>query len=278
MPPAYVYHPVLFYLITILTALTLGPITAYLNNLKGMEQLQLSLLLFGLCVPCITAVVMIYASHNKILIQDFWKRLLLFKISPTYLIVILLLMPCAVFLATWLSLFFGYPTDQFSITNEFSVMKGWAILGVAIPLLLAPIIEELGWRGYGVDSLRAYFNLFTTSVLFGLLWGVWHLPAFFIKGYYHNQLWHLGIIYVINFFVSLFVIAILMNWVYYKTSRSIPAIILFHSVLNLSSILFKTEPFTKCIVTVLLCVVSIIVIVYDRDFFFSDSDIPMIQK
>ena len=84
MPPAYVYHPVLFYLITILIALTLGPITAYLSNQKGMEQLQLPLLLFGLCVPCITAVTMIYASHNEMLIQDFWERLLLFKISPDF--------------------------------------------------------------------------------------------------------------------------------------------------------------------------------------------------
>ena len=271
MPPAYVYHPVLFFLITILTPLALSPIVAYLSTQKGIEQFQLPPLFFVLCVPCITAVAMIYASHNEILIQDFWERLLHFKISPSYLMVILFLMPCVVVLATGLSLFFGYSTDQFSITNEFSVMKGWTFLGIAIPMLLAPIIEELGWRGYGVDSLRAYFNLFTTSLLFGLLWAAWHLPEFFIKGYYHNKLWDLGAIYVINFFVSVFVIAILMNWVYFKTGRSIPAIILLHSVLNLFSMLFKTEPFTKCIVTILLCVISVIVIVYDSDFFFSDS-------
>ena len=46
MPPAYVYHPVLFYFITILIALVLGPVAAYLSNQKGMEQLQLPLLLF----------------------------------------------------------------------------------------------------------------------------------------------------------------------------------------------------------------------------------------
>jgi uncharacterized protein len=272
MPITYVYHPVVFYLITILIALIVGPIARYLS------KLQLPLLLFNLCAPCITAVAIIFASHNEILIQDFWARLLIFKISPTYLLVILLLMPCAIFLATGFSLLFGYSTDQFSITSEMSVMKGWSFLGIAIPLLLAPIIEELGWRGYGVDSLRAYFNLFTTSVLFGLLWALWHLPTFFIKGYYQNQLWHLGAIYVINFFVSVFVVAILMNWVYYKTGRSIPAVILFHSVLNLSAILFKTEHFTKCIVTVLLCVVTVGVVVYDSNFFFTDSVIPMIQK
>lgn len=277
MPPACLYHPLVFFLITISVALALGPITAYLSQ-KGMEQFQMPLLLFGLCVPCITSIAMIYASHNKVLIQDFWERLMDFKISFTYLMVILLLMPCILFLATGLSLFFGYSSDQFSLASDFSVMRGWVVLGIAIPLILAPIIEEVGWRGYGVDSLRAFFNLFTTSVLFGLLWAVWHLPAFFIKGYYQNQLWNLGILYVVNFFVSVFVIAILMNWIYYKTGRSIPAIILFHSVLNLSSVLFKTEPFTKCIVTVFLLVVTTIVIVYDRDFFFNDSVIPMIQK
>ena len=62
MPPAYVYHPVWFYLITISIALALAPIAAYLSNQKGMEKFQLPLLLFGLCVPCITAVAMIYAS------------------------------------------------------------------------------------------------------------------------------------------------------------------------------------------------------------------------
>ncbi|NGX59605.1 MAG: hypothetical protein KR126chlam3_00758 [Chlamydiae bacterium] len=269
MPPPTIYHPVVFYLVTILIAFILGLIAAY-----AMKQLQMPLLLLNLCVPCITAIVMIFASRNEILIQDFWNRLFLFKISPNYLIVILFLMPCIVFLATAISLLFGYSTAQFSISNDLSVMKGWAILGIAIPLLLAPIIEELGWRGYGVDSLRANFNLFTTSVIFGLLWAVWHLPAFFIKGYYHNQLWDLGTIYVINFFVSVFVIAFLMNWVYYKTDRSIPAVMLFHSILNLSFMLFKTEPFTKCIVTILLCAIIISIIVYDRNFFFNQSIIP----
>jgi membrane protease YdiL (CAAX protease family) len=271
MPPAYLYHPVVFFLITLLIAFALGPVASYLSHKKGMERFQFPLLLFALCVPCMTSVAMIYASQNEGLIQDFWMRLMDFKISFNYLMVILFFMPCVLFLSTGVSLLFGYSRDQFSLANDFSVMKGWAVLGIVMPLVLAPIIEEIGWRGYGVDSLRAFFNLFTTSVIFGILWAVWHLPAFFIKGYYHNQLWHLGIVYVVNFFVSVFVLAILMNWVYYKTGRSIPAVILFHSVLNLFSMAFKTEPFTKCIVTVFLFIVSIFVIVYDRVFFFSDS-------
>jgi membrane protease YdiL (CAAX protease family) len=266
-----VYHPVLFYLITMFAALAFCPIAIYLSNQSGLEKFQLPLLLLGLSVPCITALAMIYASSDAILVADFWKRLLLFKINAPCLLFILLLMPCVICLATWISLFFGYSAEQFSMTKEMSAMKGWAILGIAIPLLLAPLIEELGWRGYGVDSLRAYFNLFKASMLFGFLWALWHLPTFFVKGYYQNELWNLGIVYVINFFVSVFVIAILMNWIYYKTDRSIPAIVLFHAVLNFSSMILRTQQFTKCIATTLLCVIAIIVIAYDRDYFFSNA-------
>jgi membrane protease YdiL (CAAX protease family) len=249
----------------------LCPVAAYLSNRRATNRLQASLLLLNLCVPGITALIMIYASQNELLIDDFWRRLLLIKMSPIYFLVIVFFMPCVVYLATGLSLLLGYSTDQFSISDEFSVIKGWTILGVIIPLVLAPGFEELGWRGYGVDSLRAYCNVFTTSVIFGILWAVWHLPAFFIKGYYHNQLWNMGLLYVVNFFVSVFLMAFLTNWVYFKTSRSIPAVILFHSVLNLSSMALKTKPCTKCLVTVLLFVIVLLIVFCDADFFFNIS-------
>jgi membrane protease YdiL (CAAX protease family) len=55
-------------------------------------------------------------------------------------------------------------------------------------------------------------------------------------------------------------VAFLHNWIYYKSDRSIPAVILFHAVNNLSSSLLQTEQFTKCIVTAILIVISVIVL------------------
>lgn len=270
------YHPGWFYSIIMFAALLLCPVAVYLSNHEHLKRFLLPLMFLGLSVPCITALVMIYTSSDGALISDFWHRLLLFKVNASYLLFILLLMPCVICLATWISLFFGYSTEQFSMTKEMSVMKGWAILGIAIPLILAPLIEELGWRGYGVDSLKAYFNLFNASMLFGFLWAAWHLPAFFVKGYYQNELWKMGIVYVINFFVSCIVFAFLMNWVYYKTGRSIPAIVLFHAIANFSSMVLRTEQFTKCIATVVLCAITVAIIAYDKDFFFINS-LPSIK-
>lgn len=268
------YYPIQFYLIVMMASFVLVPIAMYFSYRGQMEKI-IPFLLINLLAPCITAIAMIYFSRNKEMIQDFWSRLILFKIQPSFLAVILLLMPSTIFPATIISLAFGYSLDQFSLAKEFSVMKGWSLLGICIPVVLAPFIEELGWRGYGVDSLRTHSNLFITSVLFGGLWALWHLPLFFVKGYYQNQLWDLGLIHVVNFFMSVFVVASLMNWIYYHTDCSIPAIVLFHSILNLSSILLNTEPVTKCIATVLLCAVLFLVLLQDKDFFCDESIQPV---
>lgn len=265
---AFDYHPVLFYLIITLASLILGPLAAYLSY-QGKARKTLLIIMTYLLVPSVTALVMIHLSGSKEMIQDLWSRLLLFKIPTAYLAVILLLMPCVILLATAVSMAFGYSADQFFLAKELSVMKGWRLLGIFIPLVMAPLIEELGWRGYGVDSLRVHSSLFTTSVIFGLFWALWHLPLLFVKGYYHHQLWDLGVIHVLNFFVSVVVVAFLMNWVYYHTGRSIAAIILFHSMLNLFSMLLRTGPVTKCIATVLLAILLMVLLVQDNAFFFA---------
>jgi len=42
--------------------------------------------------------------------------------------------------------------------------------------------EELGWRGYVLPRLAARLGLARASLLLGLLWALWHLPLFFVRG------------------------------------------------------------------------------------------------
>jgi membrane protease YdiL (CAAX protease family) len=138
-------------------------------------------------------------------------------------------------------------------------------------ILLAPTFEELGWRGYGMDSLRAKFGMMKATLLFSALWAMWHVPLFFIDHSYQHGLWNSSPIYVANFFVSIIPAAILMNWVYYKNNRSIVAAILFHMALDATAEAFQTEQFTKCIWTGVLLFISILVIAGNRAFFFEEK-------
>lgn len=271
METIYTYRPIRFFIYIFLCTWIPWFITAYLSDRRGGEMLQLFFLFTGLAAPCIVAIGMIYASKSIALVGNFWKRLFLYKVQSSSLLLIFFVIPAIFFLSTAISLLFGQSAEQFKLASDFQVMKGWHLLSLAIPFFLAPALEELGWRGYGVDSLRSRFNLFYTTLLFAILWGLWHLPLFFIQGYYHYELRHLSVIYVMNFFISLMPAAVLLNWIFYRNSRSILIVILAHSVLNACSILFKTAQFTKCIVTLLLCVVSVIIILKDKDLFFGFS-------
>ena len=225
----------------------------------------------GLFAPCIATLIMLSGANNKELRKNFWARLSLSKIKLSYLPAILLIMPFALFLATALSLLFGQSADQFRLSSEFATMGGQAVLTLVI-LFLAPTFEELGWRGYGVDSIRSKFNLFTTTMLFGVLWGLWHVPLFFTNGYYQHELWTTSIVYVINFFAQILVATMVMNWLYYRNNRSITAAILFHFMLNLFSVLFQTEQFTKCIITIILLVIAVVIIARNKAFFFDEAN------
>jgi uncharacterized protein len=263
----YTYKPLQFFLMTMTGTWIFWFAAAYLSHQKGYEKWQILLILAGLLVPCTLALAMIYDSGNSSLIKDFWEKLFLYKISTSTLLIIGIML-FFFFLATALSLLFGKSAQQFALAGEFNVMKGWQVLSLVIPLFLAPALEELGWRGYGVDSLRANFNLFSTSMIFALLWALWHLPLFFIKGYYQYELWQTSIVYAANFFISIIPVAILTNWIYFKNGRSILIVIVVHALLNGCAVLFKMEQFTKCIVTLLLCLLAGALIAYEKDFFF----------
>jgi membrane protease YdiL (CAAX protease family) len=272
-----VYKPIRFFLITFLITWITGFLAAYFSYQEGMEGIQFLVMMPGMFAPLIAVLIMIRGKQNKDLRKDFWERLSLKKIKLSYLPAILLIMPFALFVATALSVLFGHTADQFQLASEFQIMSGSTALTLFI-LFMAPTVEELGWRGYGVDSLRSKMDLFKTTVAFGSLWALWHLPLFFIKGYYQHELWEMGIVYVINFFAQVLVASILINWVYYKNNRSITASILFHFLFNLFSVLFQTEQFTKCIITIILLIISVVVIARNQEFFLEEKPTALVPS
>lgn len=268
----YKYKPFKYFFITLLVTWISLFAAAFCSHTEGLESYQILFMLPGLFSPFIIAMFMIYGSKNSELKKDFKNRLFNLKlIKLKYWAAILLIMPFALFLATAISLLFGQPIEQFSLSPEFTLVGGEAFL-ILVILFLAPTFEELGWRGYGMDSLKEGKSLMQATLIFALLWNLWHLPLFFINGYYQNELIHTNIIYALNFVVSLIPAAFLMNWIFYKNGRSIIAIILFHSMINLFSVLFQTEQFTKCIITIILSVITAIVVWKNKSFFYEKEN------
>jgi membrane protease YdiL (CAAX protease family) len=134
-------------------------------------------------------------------------------------------------------------------------------------MVLAPLLEETGWHGYGVDSLRAHASMWTATLLFAVLWCVWHAPTVLVRGSYQHQLLEMdNPLFVINFFVSILPTALVANWLYYKNQRSIAGAILFHAMLNGSAVLLNAGQPAKCIATVLYFLLAAVIAGADREF------------
>jgi membrane protease YdiL (CAAX protease family) len=259
--------PLLFYILSTAIPWVFWFIAAhYSHSLPKELNWIVSIVGFlGLLAPFIIALILM--SKNKEVFLDFRNRFFnLNKVNIKYIFITCFLMLGSILLAQLISLAFGYSTNQFIITGSYTFTSG--IFPVWFLLIIAPLIEELAWHSYGTDALRQRFNLFKTSIIFALFWGLWHLPLSFIKDYYQSNLVESGVIYSINFIVSLFPFVLIMNWLYYKSNRNILIPIIFHITAGYFNEIFSTHPMSKVIQTGLLIILSIYMISKDKQFFF----------
>lgn len=97
--------------------------------------------------------------------------------------------------------------------------------GSYLPLILiGPISEEFGWRGYALDRLQTRWSPLISSIMIGIVWGLWHGPLFMMVGTSQHEL---GIPFL-GFTVGLIALSILFTWLHNHTGGSIWTAIFFH--------------------------------------------------
>jgi uncharacterized protein len=260
-------HPLAFYLLATAIPWVLWFTAAWLSQQPDPSRLTLvvmaSLGLAGLAAP---AVVAIWFIRHDGLTRDVLTRLVSPPGTPAWVwAAALLLLPGSLLVATAISVVFGYDVSQFQLQNGFSFTAG--LLPAWIVLVLAPVLEELAWKTYGTDSVASRMSVLWTSLLFGVVWVLWHVPLGFIKGYYQAEVVEESLIHSLNYAVSLIPFVILMNWLYYRGGRSVLVAIVFHLAANFGNELFLTHPDTKVIQTALLLALSVVVVWRDRELF-----------
>jgi membrane protease YdiL (CAAX protease family) len=267
-------HPLLFYFLASLIPWVFWFFAGYVSHLPGTQphydKLIAILSFLGLCAPMIIAYTLM--ARNPALRKEILGRLFTLKgLSPQYVLFALFFMLFSILAAQAVSVLLGYSSSQFQITGQFTFSS--AVFPVWLLLIVAPLIEELGWHSYGTDCLRNRFNLLKTCLIFGLFWGIWHIPLSSINNYYHSNVVEIGWIHGVNFLVSIFPFVIIMNWLYYKTGRNILITIIFHITAGYFNEIFATHPDSKVIQTALLTVFSIILIMREKELFFNTKHI-----
>lgn len=109
---------------------------------------------------------------------------------------------------------------------------------VATPLILfttaqiltnsGPLGEELGWRGYALPRLLDQWPPLIAGGMLGVIWTIWHVPAFLFSGIVTTPLSDLG-----WYALGTVALSLLMTWLFLRTRGSVLiAGIIPHFVIN----------------------------------------------
>lgn len=227
---------ILFFLITYLFSWLLW-LPSLLSSVffSKQEVLYEILNIIGAFGPFVAAFLLTLVNEGKQGLKFLWKRgwhcenkkflaISIFLIPSLYLSSLILV----IFIEGFVPYAFLNWPNPIEIITQFGLFF----------FLAGPFQEEFGWRGYALDRLQLRFNALNSSIILGVIWGIWHLPSFFIIGTnQENQLFY-------PFLFSTIILSVLFTWIYNNSKRSILATMIFHATINGSNYIFHLDQTT----------------------------------
>ena len=104
---------------------------------------------------------------------SFFRRLTLWRAPRLWWLFLIVGIPLIVYAAAAIK---GSLQDPFPFSPWYQVFPA-----LALALFLGPI-EEFGWRGLALPLLQRKYAPFWAGLILGIIWAVWHIPAFLIGG------------------------------------------------------------------------------------------------
>jgi membrane protease YdiL (CAAX protease family) len=191
------------------------PTISFVSDVKGPFW-AIALFLVGGFVPSLLAIFLTWKKEGLSGLRILGQRIIQFKLGwrwygYTFLIVI--------------AGTAGQLIINKLIGNTFNGFPFLAQLGNFLPLLiLGPLSEEIGWRGYALGRLQTRWNALTSSLIVGLVWALWHLPLFMMVGTSQHEFGGSFVGFLVGFMAN----SVFYTWLYNNTEQSLWSAILFH--------------------------------------------------
>ena len=170
--------------------------------------------LFYLAVyaPAIAALVMILCRQGLGGVRRFLSPLLTWRLSRGWTGFLILVVPLPFFLgAAVQGRLSGWGIDA----------PGSLLLAMLLMLIKGPV-EEIGWRGFAQPLLQRRMCPLATALVLGVIWGVWHYPAFLLSGTPQSA-WSFG-----AFFVGTIALSVIVTSLFNLSKGSLLIPVVFH--------------------------------------------------
>ena len=200
--------------------------------------------------PAITGLALVMFDSGSDGLRAFLSRLLMVRAAPAWWGFILVGIPL-VFMAG--SLLKGGP-----LVSPLPPEGVGQMIALMVMMLFLGPVEELGWRGVAQPILQRHMAPIWAGMVIGAIWGLWHLPAFFLAGVVYAD-WHF-----LPFFIGNVTLAVLVTPIFNSARGSLLSPMLFHWQL-INPIWPDAQPWD----TWILVAVAVVVVWWTRDTMFT---------
>jgi len=213
--------------------------------------------LFYLAVysPAIAAFALVAHTGGIAGLCDFLGRFLLWRCSAAWYTFLIIGIPL---------IFIGGSAIRGNLFSEpfpFASLQA-LLVGLFLAAIKGPM-EEFGWRGLALPLLQRKFVPFWAGLILGVIWGLWHFPAFLLSGTQQSE-WSFT-----AFFAGCLAISVIVTALFNRSNGSILLPAIFHFQL-MNPIFPDAQPYD----TYLLIVIASLVVWWNRkDMFTKESSI-----
>ena len=186
-----------------------------------------AVVIIGAFAPLLAAITLVVREEGWKGTRVFLRQALDIHIKPVFLVVALALPILIHVIAHYLARAVGLDVAKTLFPTEIPV----APIVLAIPYFILMLVigggqEEFGWRGYAQEPLQEKIGLIPASLVIGVIWGVWHLPLWFMAGDLHSAYSFLA------FVIMTTSISIMYSWLYNSSGKKLIVVMFFHAMNN----------------------------------------------
>jgi membrane protease YdiL (CAAX protease family) len=235
-------HPLLTY-VALTFAISWGGILSvvarggFAVNGEQSERLFILMYMAMLAGPSIAGIVLTSVVYGRAGLRDLASRLLRWRMDARWYAAALLIAPLAI---TVVLLTLTRISPDFLPRLFTSDDKGFLLQFGFTAGLMVGIFEELGWTGFAVHTmLKRRWNILSTGLIVGLLFGVWHLPVVFLMSGTPSGAGglSLAIFLPVTLLPWLPTYRVLMVWFYDQTGNLLLAMLMYASLVAFWTIL-----------------------------------------
>lgn len=145
-----------------------------MNGVFGELTGQHPLFYLAVYAPAIAALAVVYGRTGRAGTRRFLRRLLLWRAPIAWYVFLLFVVPILFYVGADLKGLEG--AELIPVTSLGSYLVSLLLFGIKGP------VEEIGWRGFALPMLQRSMSPLVASIVLGVIWAVWHFPAFLLSG------------------------------------------------------------------------------------------------